>query len=123
MEDCFISRKVTSEYVPMVATSYDPLKTILYTTSDGEAISPKMDNIVKSTYTGGQGMIFFNDPVTEIPADAFESIKNLTSITIPDGVTRIGNYAFTICLKLTEVTLPESITNIGTGLFFSTAAV
>lgn len=106
---------VTSEYIPLLANSYDPLKTIFYTTSDGEAISPdpEMDNIIENKYENGQGIITFSDVVTEIPANAFASCKNITDITLPDGVTQIGDRAFDLCSKLTNISFSEGLTSIG----------
>lgn len=104
---------VTSEYIPLLANSYDPLKTIFYTTSDGEAISPdpEMDNIIENKYENGQGIITFSDVVTEIPANAFSWLEQ-TSIIIPDKVTTIGYEAFSYCTSMTDITLPESLTTI-----------
>lgn len=106
---------VTSEYIPLLANSYDPLKTIFYTTSDGETISPdpEMDNIIENKYENGQGIITFSDVVTEIPANAFASCKNITDITLPDGVTQIGDRAFDLCSKLTNISFSEGLTSIG----------
>lgn len=104
---------VTSEYIPLLANSYDPLKTIFYTTSNGKTISPdpKMDNIIENKYENGQGIITFSDVVTEIPANAF-SWREQTSIIIPDKVTTIGYEAFSYCTSMTDITLPESLTTI-----------
>lgn len=106
---------VTSEYIPLLANSYDPLKTIFYTTSDGEVIfrNPEMDNIIENKYENGQGIITFSDVVTEIPANAFASCKNITDITLPDGVTQIGDRAFDLCSKLTNISFSEGLTSIG----------
>ena len=106
---------VTSEYIPLLANSYDPLKTIFYTTSDGEVIfrNPEMDNIIENKYENGQGIITFSDVVTEIPANAFASCKNITDITLPDGVTQIGDRAFDLCGKLTNISFSEGLTSIG----------
>lgn len=106
---------VTSEYIPLLANSYDPLKTIFYTTSNGKTISPdpKMDNIIENKYENGQGIITFSDVVTEIPANAFASCKNITDITLPDGVTQIGDRAFDLCSKLTNISFSEGLTSIG----------
>ena len=104
---------VTSEYIPLLANSYDPLKTIFYTTSDGEVIfrNPEMDNIIENKYENGQGIITFSDVVTEIPANAFSWLEQ-TSIIIPDKVTTIGYEAFSYCTSMTDITLPESLTTI-----------
>ena len=105
---------VTSEYIPLLANSYDPLKTIFYTTSNGKTISPdpKMDNIIENKYENGQGIITFSDVVTEIPANAFASCENITGITLPESLTTIGEAAFKECRSLTNITIPEGVTKI-----------
>lgn len=41
--------------------------------------------------------IIIEEGITSISAFAFKNIKNLTSITVPNGVTSIGNSAFSGC--------------------------
>ncbi len=43
---------------------------------------------------------------------AFGSLKNLTSVSIPDSVTIIDNETFYGCAGLTSITIPNSVTNI-----------
>ncbi|MFA6308234.1 MAG: leucine-rich repeat protein [Clostridia bacterium] len=50
--------------------------------------------------------------VTKIHNYAFNSCKNLTSITIPNSVTIIGNSAFSGCDQLTAINIPGSVTSI-----------
>jgi len=56
-------------------------------------------------------------PVTSIDYGAFDRLKNLTSVTIPDSVTRIGGLAFRGCSNLTSITIPDSVTSIGENPF------
>ena len=56
-------------------------------------------------------------PVTEIAQSAFESLGNITSVTIPDSVTSIGNKAFRNCSGLTLVNLGSGVTSIGDDAF------
>ena len=67
--------------------------------------------------------VVIEDGVTSIGIFAFESCKNLTSITIPDSVTEIGAHAFYFCTSLTSITIPGSVTNIGSGAFRSCAGL
>ena len=53
----------------------------------------------------------------EIPAEAFRSSHDITSVVIEDGVTGIGSYAFFNCDNLTGVTIPASVTGIGNFAF------
>ncbi len=56
--------------------------------------------------------------VTEIREEAFQSCKNLKSITIPNSVTNIGNGAFRRCSGLTSIEIPNSVTSIGYQVFY-----
>jgi hypothetical protein len=67
---------------------------IYYTTTDGNVVevlksSFKGGNLVSNTYENGQGILLFDNVVTEIQRGAFES-SNLQTLTIPDGVEAIG---------------------------------
>ena len=55
--------------------------------------------------------------MTSIGNAAFDSCKNLTSITIPEGVTSIGNSAFEHCKNLTSITILKGVTSIGWSAF------
>lgn len=67
---------------------------IYYTTTDGNVVSVlessfKGGNLVSNTYENGQGILLFDNVVTEIQRGAFSS-SNLQTLTIPDGVETIG---------------------------------
>ena len=51
--------------------------------------------------------------VLAIQNGAWESCKELTSVTIPNSITCIGKYAFSGCNSLTSITIPNSVTSIG----------
>ena len=51
--------------------------------------------------------------VTSIGPDAFQSYKNITTVTIPNSVTSIGDCAFCFCESLTSITIPNSVKTIG----------
>ena len=78
---------------------------IKYTTSDGNIINVDSSyfdaNIVSNVYKNGEGVITFDDLLTEIRYDAFIS-TNLTSITIPDSVTKVEDGAFRYCYAMEE---------------------
>ena len=56
-------------------------------------------------------------PVKLIADSAFQSSKQITSVTIPNSVTAIGKLAFGDCDKLTELVIPDSVTSIGERAF------
>ena len=66
--------------------------------------------ILPATYKG--------KPVTEIAENGFNTAKNLTSVTIPEGVKVIGDSAFAYCYLLGEITIPNSVTEIKSGAFY-----
>ena len=59
---------------------------------------------------------------TSIDASAFQDIKNITSITLPDTVTSIGDNAFAGASSLTNV-LALGVTNIGANAFSGTTSI
>ena len=69
------------------------------------------ENIRQLTY------INIPNSVTEIGNYAFYNCNNLTMVILPDSVTSIGAYAFEGCSSLTSITIPNSVTSIGTGAF------
>ena len=111
----------TAEFIE--AGNIDPTWQILYTSSDGNVVTPYSTdvfgaNIVSNEYIEGQGVITFDGPVTQIGERAFYNCSSLTSITIPSSVTSLGYAAFFICPSLTTITIPESVTSLGEGATF-----
>ena len=56
-------------------------------------------------------------PVTELGYGAFQSNKNIVSVTIPGSVKYIGWYAFIDCENLKSVSIQEGVTEIGAYAF------
>ena len=93
---------------------------IYYTTTDGKKMFPYESDgarfgaiLISNIYKDGVGVMTFDDDVTMIGEEAFDSCTSLTSITIPDSVTTIGEAAFRDCTSLTSVNIPDSVTTIG----------
>ena len=102
----------------------DATKIILYTSSDGNCVTPYATNafgaaIVNNEYKDGRGIITCDAPITVIAVYAFYGCSRLTSITIPDSVTSIEVGAFSGCSRLTSITIPDSVTSIEVGAFRS----
>lgn len=57
--------------------------------------------------------------VTSIRNSAFNSHRNLTSVTIPNSVTHIGSFAFSQCFSLTSIEISNSVEYIGAYAFYS----
>lgn len=99
---------------------------IYYTTINNKKLFPSDSNatlfgaiLISNTYNDGQGVMVFDDTVTEIGASVFQECTNLKSIVIPDGVTEIGTNAFQGCSNLVEVTFGSGVTRIGDSAFQS----
>lgn len=60
--------------------------------------------------------VTFTAPLSALPARAFDSCRELTSFTFPEGLTTIGEGAFYYG-ALKEVIIPESVTSVGHGAF------
>ena len=74
-------------------------------------------NGVLLEYNGMGGDVVIPDGVTSIGEWAFESCKDLTSVTIPNSVTNIGEGAFVVCTGLTSLTIPNGVKNIAKEAF------
>ncbi|MDR2537723.1 MAG: leucine-rich repeat protein [Treponema sp.] len=56
-------------------------------------------------------------PVRAIEEGAFQSLTNLTRVTLPFGVTTIESGAFNGCSALVSLFIPATVTSIGVGAF------
>lgn len=61
-------------------------------------------------------------PVVNIGNLAFQSLTNLTSVTIPNGVTNIGDYAFANCASLTGIYFNGNAPGLGYDVFLNDSA-
>jgi len=61
--------------------------------------------------------VIIEEGVTSIEDNAFERLKRLKSVKIPNSVTSIGKSAFSGCHSLTSITIPNSVTSIGKDAF------
>ena len=121
-KDITIQRNTLSKMAPLeVAPSYHN-NCILYTTKDGNIISPYSINgfnsqLVSNEYINGIGLLTFEQDVSTIGSWAFYGCDNLISITLPESVTRIGGAAFYQCSNLTSISLPDGISTIANYAF------
>lgn len=82
------------------------------------------DNCLIETWTktlilGCKNSIIPTDKsVISIGNSAFDSCKDLKSITIPSNITKIGTYAFSGCKGLNSITLQNGMTEINGFAFF-----
>ena len=98
-----------------------PNNEIWYTSSDAKVVTPYSTsgfgaNIVSNTYSNGKGVIVFDGEVTQLPASAFYSRTNLTSVSLPNSVTKIMGSALANT-GLTEFTTPDGVLKIAAGAF------
>jgi hypothetical protein len=62
--------------------------------------------------------VTIGNSVTSIGDYAFNSLVNLATVRFGNSVTSIGDHAFAFCASLTNVTLPSSVTSIATHAFY-----
>ena len=74
-------------------------------------------NFISSTFSNGNGLLYFDGPVTEIGASAFKNCSSLTTLTTPAGLTTIGDSAFKGCSSLGSIALPAGVTAIGNSAY------
>lgn len=85
-------------------------------TSIGKSVFFGCDSMSSAGPLGG-GYDFEFSWTEEIPENAFNGFRSLTSITIPDSVCSIGDSAFVGCDSLTSIVVPDSVTSIGISAF------
>ena len=56
--------------------------------------------------------------VLKIGNESFMSLKDMTSITLPNSTEAIGDYAFAYCEGISSIIIPENIKTIGTAAFY-----
>ncbi|MBQ9663308.1 MAG: leucine-rich repeat protein [Oscillospiraceae bacterium] len=54
---------------------------------------------------------------TEVPAYAFDNLKKLTGVALPESIVSIGAAAFRYCNSLTAISLPKGLKNLGGSAF------
>lgn len=101
-----------------------PNDEIWYTSTDSQVVTPNNTNfggatILSNTYTGGKGVIKFDQDVTQLGNAVFSRCATLETIIIPGAVTSLENNAFSRASNLTSVVIPNSVTTIKTYAFYS----
>ena len=81
----------------------------------GENLTWTLDDAGTLTISG-KGAIADYTPA-DAPAPWFTMQDQIRTVIIEDGVTGIGNYAFDSLHEVTQLTLPDSVTVIGEGAF------
>lgn len=98
----------------------EPVKNneIRYKTSDENVISPSMKKVYTTLTYNEKGIIVFDNDLTTIDDNSFNSITSLIEIELPEYeyFYRIGTTAFSKT-KLKEIIIPKYITEIGDNAF------
>ena len=112
-----------TQYLPGWTVTYD-LHVINYTSSDNKPVTPNRLDAFGSNFKytwchpdEGNGVMYFDGPVTDILTDAFMGCTNLDTITIPSGVTEIHSNAFKGCTSLRYVQIPSTVTTLDDYVF------
>lgn len=67
--------------------------------------------------------VVVDEGVTSIGNYAFDSCKELTSVSLPSTVTKIGQGAFSNCSALTSIDIPHNIESIGNSAFMGCSSL
>ena len=99
---------------------------IWYTTTDGKKLDLNADRfgttITKQEERDGVWVVTFDSDLTKLGKDgamfgAFDSLKTLKSVVLPDSITKICAYSFYNCSELVSVVLPANLQTIGAQSF------
>lgn len=141
-EGAVFTKKTTNEVVvernyikPMAALAAvfemvkPPSNQIWYTTTDGEQLTLVEDRfgaaITSHQKSGDRWVVTFDRNLTMLGKEgsysgAFESLKTLASVVLPNSITKIGMFAFYRCSALEDVTLSDNLQTIGGQAFDAT---
>lgn len=61
--------------------------------------------------------------VTSLSNNAFATLGNIVSVTLPETLKSIGSYAFGGCTSLKSIVIPNSVTSIGMEAFYGCASM
>lgn len=98
-----------------------PANEIHYTTSDNKKLNLASNafgtGYTTHDYSNGEGVLKFNEPVTDELAAAFANQTKLTYVMLPAGITGISNGAFSGCTSLSGVMASGKLYRIGDDAF------
>ena len=106
-----------------------PNNMIYYTSTDNTSIYIPTGgsqfwgvNLVSNTYSGGQGILTFDGPLTKIRYNAFTPYtgfegERYNSFILPDTVTMIDYQAFMGCINITSFYIPDNVTVLEHSVF------
>lgn len=115
-----LSAYMGSELVWPIGSQGQPSNEFWYTST--AKVLPRTSSwgnatIVSNEYSGGNGVITFDQDITLVPSSAFKSDLSLKSVSLPDSVAEIGTEAFQGCRNLSSVTT-SGLVNIGGWAFY-----
>lgn len=90
--------------------NYTSVDNCLIVKSSGRLIAGCRNSVIPTTVTNSAGQ---NITVETLDQFAFEGIRDLYEINIPETVKTIGNECFEGCKELTTVNIPDGITTMG----------
>lgn len=116
--DLTFKKKVTfpvtfQENTELYAGWYNTVTYSLDTESDTYIVTGGF-HLAKEIYIYGE---YNGKKVTKIADHAFEGMKDITKVTLPDTIKEIGNYAFSYCSSLETINLPDGLEKVGIGVF------
>jgi len=113
----FINNYAFSSCSGLVSINVDRYNPV-YASIDGVLFDKNIRTLIR--YPRGKTEVYYSIPssVTTIGHEAFDSCRNLTSITIPSSATLIGYGAFSYCSNLASITIPSSVISIGDFAFY-----
>ncbi len=95
------------------------------TTKDGlEWLSTAQNTVSIEGYSGSKADVTVPSkiegmPVTTVSANAFNEIKYVKTISLPNSIEKIGKYAFKECHQLTKIVIPEKVTLLQAKTFYN----
>ena len=68
-------------------------------------------------YSSAVSSVVIENGVTSVGDYAFNELRNLSSVSLPDSLTSVGSFSFQFCSALTGIVIPGSVVSIGQRAF------
>ena len=117
--DEFVEMYITSGRNTISPLSGQTVESTFFDGDDYQVTAVASNNDSSSGFRNYYNKVILLNNITSIGANAFNSCRNLSEISMPSTITDIDEYAFFNCQNLKMITIPPNVNSIGRSSFLS----